>query len=164
LAAVRPPPMRPSRPQVPLRVATAAARTIAVVATANGATPAAAVVAVVMTAVRVKAKGRDRVRAPGLKATVRPKAMRAIARMVRAEAKGVVVVAIAAAAAAIAVNSMVVRSPAVAVTPRRRIEFALANRVGWRAFEASAFADAFFVLGPFVSPVPLLPRTHASYG
>jgi hypothetical protein len=159
--------MRPNPRRVPLRAATAAARTIVAGATgamASGATPAAAAVAVVSMVVRATARAKVRDRARGVKATVRPKATRATVRTGRAGATGVVVVGIAAAAAAIAVSSMVVRSPAVAATPRRRIEFALANRVGWRAFEASAFADAFFVLGPFVSPFPLLPRTRASYG
>jgi hypothetical protein len=154
LEVARLPLMRPNPLRVPLRAATADAPMIVAGATVSGAIPAVAAVAVVTMVVRAKARAKVRDRARGVKATVRLKVTQATVRTGKAEATEVVVVGIAAVAAAIAVNSMVVRSPAVAATPRQRIEFALANRLGWRAFEASAFADAFFVLGLFVSPFP----------
>lgn len=140
----------------------AVVRAIEAVAMARtGAIPEAEVVVAVSMVVLVTV----RVRVPRVhvrKARAR-KAIPPIVPSDKVAERAVVVVAIAVAVDAIAESSMVVRTPVQAGT-LPPVELALANRPGWRAFEASASADAFFVFGHLVSLLSHPPRFHGSYG
>ena len=84
---------------------------------------------------------RGRAPAKQLAPKARPVVVRSVRRVARAaQDAGAIAVAVAATGAI----SMVARSREAAVV-HRVTEFALANPTGWRAFEAFAFAGAFFL-------------------